>query len=60
MNWKTLRAAKRATRIEFAPWLAAAHVFVKLPTGRWGRYLRLESISQTTSPLALARTIERI
>lgn len=35
--WESLNAVRRATRIEFSPTIAAAHHFVRLPSGEWGR-----------------------
>lgn len=39
MLWDSLRAIQTSTRCEFAPWLAKAHHFVRLPSGRWCRTL---------------------
>lgn len=39
MTWKSLSAVRSSTKLEFAPWLAARHVFVRLGDGRWTRVL---------------------
>lgn len=39
MLWNSLADVQRATRIEFAAWLAAKHHFVKCPSGKWTRTL---------------------
>ncbi len=39
MMWRKLKHVYDATRIEFTPELAAAHCFVRLPSGFWVRTL---------------------
>lgn len=39
MLWPTLQAVQRSTRLEFAPWLAARHHFVRCLSGQWTRTL---------------------
>jgi len=37
MLWPTLNAVRTSTKCEFAPHVAEAHHFVRLPSGMWTR-----------------------